>query len=289
MALGYLYGLLSVAFSSLYHLLLKFGLHRLSALQAAFIETLFTLLFCLLYQRARTRSFKFQFNKMMLICGLLNSAGMILFCIGLKLLSPITVGLLGRTSIMFSIILSYIWANEQISILEVFLIILGFIGCYAFIYQESSYSNLAGVLVTLAYALFFAITNILTKLKLSKIPANDLLLSSRLITLLILLVYELFWDHQKTLFFDLRSTGFIALASFFGIFVGFNFYYAGLKRSRLSIFTMIRSTGPLFVAAYSWPFFPVHMTWLRWLGALILFLSVFALVGLDLKRKEQKR
>lgn len=287
MAIGYILGVLSVAFSSLYHLLLKFGLNNINAFQAAFLETICTLIFCFIYQRIRTKSFRFQFNSTILLCGIINALGLIAFCVGLKLLSPVTVGLLGRTSIMFSILLSFIILKEVTSVPEVILILLGFIGCYMFIYRDAKYDSSVGILVTLAYAFFFAVTNIITKMKLSTVPSNDLLLSSRLVTFIMLSFYAVFADSDHFFSIAPKNLGFVALASFLGIFVGFNLYYAGLKYCRLSVFTMIRSTGPLFVAAYSWPFFPVTMTLAKWIGAAALFFSVLALVMVDVKKKER--
>jgi len=285
---GYWLGLYSVLFSSLYHPFLKFSLQSFNATQAALAEVVFTLIFCFLFQRYKSGGLKFQWNSTILLCGILNAVGLISFCIGLKLLSPVTVGLLGRTSILFSILLSVVILKEKITLPQAILIIVGFLGCFLFVFQDSKFSSAVGIALSLIYALFFAITNIITKVKLNHIPGNDLLLTSRAISLIFILIYAFFSGDLNWEILNPEALGWAGMASFFGIFVGFNLYYAGLKLTNLSVFTMIRSTSPLFVAIYSWPFFPVPLPNFKIFGGLLLFFSVLFLVAVDFKKMKKE-
>ncbi|SNZ17434.1 EamA-like transporter family protein [Terribacillus aidingensis] len=77
--------------------------------------------------------------------------------------------------------------------------------------------------------------------------------------------------------YPVSGIGLIALSSLLTGFIGTLFLYEALKYLRFSIANTIRAFSPILLAAISYPFFPIELTWQKITGALIMLVSILLL------------
>ena len=283
--------ILSVIVMSVTPVLNKFSLGFINPVLAMFVNSLFSAIFAICYSLISQRNFGLKWNPYLFISGILNGLGIIFLFSSLNLLSPLVVGFLGRFYVVFSIIIATLIAKEIFKRLEFVLIISAISGAFLFSYKGFEISKYFGITLVLAYAFCFAFGNYLVKICIDKkiSTATDSLVTSNFVALVMISIFALFQYNVEIYKVQLVGIGFAAIGSFCSGFVGLILYYEGLKFISFGKANIIRATGPLFVAAFSWYFFPVSLTSYNWIGAIILLISVslLALYGRS-KSKETK-
>ncbi|PYZ97554.1 multidrug DMT transporter permease [Alteribacter lacisalsi] len=276
---GHVLNLFSVVMVATGPLLAKFGLVTASPGQAALVNTFTIATASLLYGFAVKSPVTFYRDRKVFILALFNFLGVIFLFISLDLLSPVQIGFLGRFYTVFAVILSVLILKETISRREWGWIALAVAGAFVFMETGSGYtSQAAGSVFALLYTFFFALTNICIKLTLTeKREANSLLFTSNMVTGFLVLLYAGGSGDLHLAEWTFYSTGMIVLSSLLSGFSGTILLYAALKYLRFAIANATRAFSPVILAALSYPFFPVPLTWQNIIGATILLCSVVCL------------
>ncbi|RLY75788.1 EamA family transporter, partial [Staphylococcus hominis] len=173
---GYLFNIISVAIMSLTPILNKLSLTDLSPIQASFFNALFSTLILLITVLLDKSKIKIYHNKFIWLLGITNTIGILLQYVSLSLLDPVSVGLLGRFYIIFALFLSVLFLNETLCKNDILPIIFAVIGSFLITHFSGDFNSILGVIVTLSYTFFFALTNMLAKKTVKDIDSKTILL-----------------------------------------------------------------------------------------------------------------
>jgi drug/metabolite transporter (DMT)-like permease len=274
---GILLNVVSVLIMSLSPLINKFSLGFFSPVQAALYSSIFAALFCYLYAIVNKKNIRLIKNKFIWLVGFTNAVGIILLFISLDLLSPITVGFIGRFYIVFAIMLSALILKEKFNNRDKLLICLAIVGTFLFVEKDTTGMSLIGALIALGYTFLFALTNTLVKKTIHSSDSNSILFYNNIISTIFILGFILISGQISQFSFNFNGILLIIMSSFLSGFLGLLLFYEGLKYIDFSVANLIRTCGPIFVAFYSWWFFPIELTITNILGAILLLSSVIVM------------
>ncbi|WP_088033896.1 DMT family transporter [Evansella clarkii] len=285
---GVILNILSLLIMSLSPLINKFSLGYFEPMTAALFNSIFASIFCFLYGLVIKEKIEFIKDKYIWLIGFTNAVGLICLFLSLSFLSPVTVGFLGRFYIIFAIILAVVMLKEKFMKVDVALIVTAVIGTFLFVEKGSELNSYLGIAFALLYTFLFALTNTLVKKKVSSYSSNSILFYNNALSSVFIAVFILIFGGFQTTSFHLEGMFLLFLSAFFSGFLGLLLFYEGLKHIRFSTANLIRSTGPLVVAFYSWWFFPIELTIQNIIGAILLLGSVI-LVTIKPKKIYGKR
>lgn len=275
---GILLNFLSVSTVSLVPLLNKFSLSHLNTAQAALFNAFFALLLCWLFAAVRGKKITWPKDKKIFFIGLTNAGGLICLFESLDMLGPITVGMLGRFYLIFTIGIAVAVFHERLNLKQLGMIALMFIGVILFSYSdELNFTSLIGILVAVLYTLLFAVCNSMVKVLVKDYDSNSVLFGNNAVTFLCLVVYATGTGDLMQGEWHLAGVGIVFLSSFANGFLGQLLFYESFKYIGFSIANLIGSLQPVLVALYSWPFFKIELTGLKWTGACLIIGSVMYL------------
>jgi len=285
---GYGYNIASILMMGVGPLIAKFGLQTISASAAAFINACTIVIASFIWGMLRKEPVKFYVSKDMTLLSVCNVLGVLFMYVSLSLLSPVQVGFLGRFYTVFAVLLSFVLLREKISKTEWMLVLLAVAGTFLFITPKDSGSlSVAGVICALLYTFFFALCNVLIKWRMEKgRNSNSILFTNSLWTFFLLALYLLIFPVSWQV--SAQSVSLTAAASLMTGFLGTLFLYEALKRIRFSIANIMRAASPVILAIVSYPFFPVPLTSLNILGAVILLASIILIGITDYKKRRLK-
>lgn len=284
---GILLNMLSVLVMSLSPLINKFSLSYISPIYAALFSSIFAAMFCFIYSKITNNKINLIKNKFIWIVGLTNATGIVFLYISLDLLSPVIVGFIGRFYIIFAILLSVILLKEKFSNKDKILIILAIIGTFLFVEKDTNGMHFLGILIALCYTFLFAFTNTMVKITIKNSDSNSILFYNNLISVIFISLFIFFTGRLEEFSFNYNGITLVLVSAFFSGFLGLLLFYEGLKHIEFSTANLIRSSGPIIVAAYSWWFFPVTLSLLNILGAILLLCSIL-LISTKPKIKNKK-
>lgn len=271
---GVLFSILSVLIMSLTPLLNKFSLDYYDPIFAALLNSLFAAFFCFLYSFVIKERIKIVKSKMLWLIGITNSIGLLCLFISLSLLSPITVGFIGRFYTIFAILLAVIMLKEKLKHIDKILILLAILGTFLFVEKGASLDNYLGILAALLYTLFFALTNTLVKKTIEGVSSNTILFYNNIISVIFLFIFMIIAGNFSSLSFHAEGIVFILIGAFFSGFLGLILFYESIKLIDFSLANLIRAAGPIVIAFYSYWFFPIDFTVSNVLGAFLIISSI---------------
>lgn len=278
MGKGISLNIISVLIMSLAPIINKFALGHVNPVQAALLSSIFALVFCYLYARIIGESITIIKNKYIWLIGLFNALGVICLYSSLNMLSPISVGFIGRFYIVFALLLSVVMLKEKFGRREFYLIILAIVGTFLFVEKDSNYSSLLGIGLALCYTFFFALTNTLVKITIKNVSSNTVLFYNNGISIIFIFVFAMISGESLSISnINYQGITLILLSAFLSGFLGLLLFYEGLRHIDFSLANLIRSLGPIIVAIYSWPFFPIDINVYNITGATFLLISVILL------------
>ncbi|KYG31949.1 DMT family transporter [Alkalihalobacillus trypoxylicola] len=278
----------SVMIMSLTPLLNKFSLDYFHPLYAALLNCLFAGLFCFIYALIKKEKVIWIMNKKIWMIGLTNAVGLVCLFISLDYLSPVTVGFLGRFYTIFAIILAVLILKEKLKRLDMILILIAILGTFLFVEKGATMDSYLGIAVAIFYTFFFALTNTLVKISLKEVSANMLLFYNNMISILFIFLFMSVTGNLSYISFNVNGMLFIFIGALLSGFLGLILFYEALRYIHFSLANLIRATGPILVAIYSYWFFPVELTFLNILGAVLLLCSI-VLISMKPKQLYKKR
>jgi drug/metabolite transporter (DMT)-like permease len=259
---------------SLSPLINKFSLGFFDPFYAALFNSIFAAIFCYLYSIIIREKISFIKNKYLWLIGLTNALGLVCLFISLSYLSPVTVGFLGRFYIIFAILLAVIMLKERFKRIDTLLIITAIVGTFLFVDKEGNLDSYIGIITALLYTFLFALTNTLVKRTVNTHNSNSILFYNNAISAILIFLFIVISGNLSFQNIEVEGLLLLMVSAFFSGFLGLLLFYNGLKYIKFSLANLIRSTGPIIVALYSWWFFPVELTFSNIFGAILLLGSV---------------
>ena len=186
---GVILNLLSVIIMSLTPLMNKFSLINIPPIIASFYNALFSSLFCILLILFSKKGLPIIKNKYIWLIGLTNTLGIVAQYCSLSYLEPITVGLIGRFYIVFSLLLSVIILKEKIQKKDLPTIIFCILGSFFVVDTNATFNNITGIFLAFSYTFLFALTNILAKKLIGSIESTTLLMYNQLISTVLIGIF----------------------------------------------------------------------------------------------------
>lgn len=270
---GYLFNIISIAIMSLTPILNKLSLTDLSHIQASFFNALFSTLILLITVLLDKSKIKIYHNKFIWLLGITNTIGILLQYVSLSLLDPVSVGLLGRFYIIFALFLSVLFLNETLCKNDTFPIIFAVIGSFLITHFSGDFNSILGVIVTLSYTFFFALTNMLAKKTVKDIDSKTILLYNQATSTLLLGIILIVTNHLHTIHISIGLFSILLSALCSGV-IGLLLFYEGLKYISFREANIIRTLNPIFVFIFSFPFFPLPLTPKFITGAILIIISI---------------
>ncbi|TSB45563.1 DMT family transporter [Alkalicoccobacillus porphyridii] len=271
---GLILSVFSILIMSLTPLLNKFSLDYYSPVFAALLNSVFAGLFCYLYSLVIKERIRVVKSKMLWLIGLTNSIGLICLFVSLDLLSPITVGFVGRFYTIFAIMLAVFVLKEKLKRIDLVLIGLAIVGTFLFVEKGATADSYIGIAAALMYTLFFALTNTLVKKTVEGISSNTILFYNNLISVVLIAGFMIITGDLGSMTFQAEGIIFILLGAFFSGFLGLILFYESIKLIDFSLANLIRAVGPIVVALYSYWFFPIEFTVSNVAGAILILGSI---------------
>lgn len=270
---GYLFSIISVAIMSLTPILNKLSLTDLSPIQASFFNALFSTLILLITVLLDKSKIKIYHNKFIWLLGITNTIGILLQYVSLSLLDPVSVGLLGRFYIIFALFLSVLFLNETLCKNDTLPIIFAVIGSFLINHFSGDFNSILGVIATLSYTFFFALTNMLAKKTVKDIDSKTILLYNQATSTLLLGIILIVTNHLHTIHISIGLFSILLSALCSGV-IGLLLFYEGLKYISFREANIIRTLNPIFVFIFSFPFFPLPLTPKFITGAILIIISI---------------
>ena len=285
--IGFWLNIGSVAIMAVAPLLNKFALGTVAPSIAALIASGWALLFSGVLCIARKQSLALRRRDLPLFAsGFASAVGTILLFESLARISPVLVGLIGRFYVVMSVLLAYFVLRERPAKSDWICGGLAIIGAAIFV-PKGGGGTMLGVGFAIAYTFLFALSNTLAKTNLSRCSAESQLYITTLVTVLTLCAYV--GIRGVTTSVPLRAVGLLAGSAFCGTFLGLWLFYQGLKYIDFYTANVIRTTSPVWVALFAWPFFPVPITWDFVVGSGLMLGSLLALGILKARRARAAR
>lgn len=277
MAVGYLVSFLSLLIMSASVVLNKFGLSYVHPTTAALLGMLFVALISAVYEIATKGSPRFTNPFGLIAIGVTNTIGVLLYYLSLQLLDPTTFSFIGRFSVVFGILLAPLVLRERVRLGQMPFILLAVGGTFLFVGGGAEVS-FSGLILAFGFPFFFALAGALVKLFATDVTPNQIVLANSVIAIPVLLAYGLIMGEGLWLVAKIDGIYLVLAGALFSGFVGLILFYKGLRHISYIEANLIRSLGPLAVAAMSIPFFPPKLSMTNALGGLLLLLSLVGLV-----------
>ena len=189
------------------------------------------------------------------------------------MLDPVSVGLLGRFYIIFALFLSVLFLNETLCKNDTLPIIFAVIGSFLITQFSGDFNSILGVIATLSYTFFFALTNMLAKKTVKDIDSKTILLYNQATSTLLLGIILIVTNHLHTIHISIGLFSILLSALCSGV-IGLLLFYEGLKYISFREANIIRTLNPIFVFIFSFPFFPLPLTPKFITGAILIIISI---------------
>lgn len=275
--MGTLYGFVSVFLMSSVPVMNKFILTTISPIQGAFANAAISTLFFGIIGFSKTRSFKIKIDRYSAIAGVANAIGLVLVFSAIERIHPALAGLMGRLGIVFAMVLSVAFLGEKPEKVELVLAAIALLGAAGSALSEFNSASTVGLLMAMGSALSFNFSNLCLKLASHQGTNLNIMTLMNLISALVLACGFGLIPEQINLPHEINAWALIIFATLVGSCLGYWFYLISLRKITLSMASLIRATGPLFTAAFAYPFFGLNLNTGQALSASVLMASVIGL------------
>lgn len=273
---GLLINVVSVVCNSIAPIFNKFAMMSLDAMEAAFLGTLLTTVLTLLFWSFRRFEISWRLAKQLWPIAFCNALGVLCLYLALARLNPVTFGFMGRLYIVFTTALSVLILKESVARKEWWLIIAAVVGAILVGSKGASVEDsTTGILFAIAYTFLFATSNMLVKRNLkSANPMSILFFNNVTAFVVVSVLFALSGLHFHR--FDWAVASFVGAGSVF-TFLALATLFVGFGHLSFRLANLIRATSPLWIAGFSWPFFPIHLNASNLSGGALLIVSIFGL------------
>lgn len=214
----------------------------------------FSLLICLYYYQEIKQQFSLQILKLCLPISLVNLIGIVSPYYSNSILSPITLGILSRFYLVFTIILSVHLLHEKFTKKQLILISFSIIGCICFVLRGNvEQYSIFNVFIRLLSSFCFAISYTLTKVKSVTLDPKIMFFYNNLIG--ILPVYGYFILTDSTFIWPTLLEYIFLICAAGCFFISMMLFFKNLKFLSFGEANALRSLSPVMLFIISFPFF----------------------------------
>ncbi len=263
--------------------------HQMSALTIVFLEHAFALIIAILSVFFfKKEKFKLEFLPMLgaATIGIIGSAlANVFFTMSFQYVNPSVSILLQKTQPIVVILLSWIFLGEKLSLQffvwgAIALIAAFFLSFpHGFSMSEMQDANFSGVILALVAALFWAISTVIGKLTLKRMPSPHLTLWRFFFGFLTLWAMVNYVPQSRIEIPFVTADSSIMLSIFFMAlvpgFLGVALYYRGLSRLKASVATLLELAFPLCAVFVNSRFLNLHLENVQLIAAAVLMFCIF--------------
>lgn len=268
--------------------LIKISYGYIQIEQAILLEAVFTAFFAFIAAKIKGDGVRFALSIPMAVAAIFNAVGLILLFESLKSVHPATVGFLGRLYFVYAVLLGMTYLKESQSRTDLILIFLITVGVFFISLDETVNlvsEEFIGLCFAALYPLFFASQNAIVK-KLVKDHSNqDILFTTKMISLAPLLVYLIVNIGLEGLSFNPYGGLIIGISTFISTFLGLTLMYQALREGSFITINLMKAFQPIFVTIFSLALFPVALGENFWIGASLVVVPAVISVVIRHKRE----
>jgi drug/metabolite transporter (DMT)-like permease/2-polyprenyl-3-methyl-5-hydroxy-6-metoxy-1,4-benzoquinol methylase len=273
---GLLFGFASALLMAFTPLLNKLSIESSNLGTSSITNSLLSFIFSLLlFWKSRKTDSEHQLssaNSPIFFVGIFNGIGMLLMFFSLEQISPSISGFYGQSYTIFAVGFAVIFLKEKIQ--QIQLLFLSFIifGGLLFSYEGSISNNYSSIMLIVFSAFCFAASNFLAKKSTTNQKSEKILLLTNFSSLLVTIMYWILHDFSFN--FSLHSFSFNIISAAIGSFGGMLLFYKSLDLIGFSYANLIRSINPVAIFLFSYPFFPVNLEFISYIGASLIILGL---------------
>ncbi len=190
--------------------------------------------------------------------------------------NPTIVSFLANTSPIFVIILGFMFLKERFSYPEIFGILVTILGVGLINFTESGIElkqlNSPASLATFTFALFYGISLVLAKTKVSTLPSSVITLYRNMALFLGFVLYNLYIFRIPT--YSEESILYILIGSLFGPFLGTILTFSALKYLDASKVTLIITSRSFFIILGSFIFLGILPNQNQFIGGILTVIGI---------------
>lgn len=207
-----------------------------------------------------------------IIIGVLVAASTVLNYAAVEFVDPGTASLLGKTSVVFSLMLGVFWLRERLRPVEVAGALLALVGAFIISFQPGDLLRFGSVMV-LASTFFYALHTAIVKRHGEGIEFGDFFLF-RIASIAIFLF--LFATVRRQLVWPTPIAWLLVfVAGTVDVVISRSLFYLSLRRMPMSIHTIILTLSPVVTIGWSLLLFGQFPTALGLIGGALVILGVF--------------
>ncbi len=248
------------------------GIEPLSfSYQTVFGAAVILFLYIILVRAKDFKEVKIKSLPSLIAVGVLGSGvATILTFYGLKYSTSINYGFLIKSTIIFSILLAFVFLKEKITIKKVALMIVLLLGAYLISTKGQTIYPKAGDLIILAAAFFLSTANVMAKPLLKKYSAELVTFFRTFFGALVILIFVPFIVPK---FYLIQDIPLFILRSIF-VFLSLFFLNKAIKATNVSYLTMMSMMYSVFVVILGYFILNETLSLIQAIGGVLIIVSV---------------
>lgn len=224
--------------------------------------------------------------KKLILFGMLNSIGIILFWYSLRAIGASSTAFLSRTEVIFILLFGVFLLKERFNKLELVGMLMAIIGLFAFTYSPATVFNFAAIYVILR-TISYSLGMVIAKKEIQKIDPFVFVFVRIFLPFIFLTIY--FFSISQPRIPDTRSIAILAtIPPLSGVFAFFLLYTA-FKYIDLSKATIVAGLYPIAVWIFSWILFGESLTLLQIIGGALILIGVSVIMFFKNINKKVKK
>jgi O-acetylserine/cysteine efflux transporter len=250
------------------------NVETMNVLFTAFASLCFLAFFGVFKKVVYVRSIRENWLKIALM-SLFSAVGSVLYTYGIFLYGPVTATFLVQFTAVFTILFGVRFFKEQFTQLEAFGVVMAVVGVFVLAYGDLSLETV-GTAVLLGAALFFALTNLLSKLYVKKLNPVALAGGNSMFVFLFIFAYTILAGRLETVF-PSETLVYTILGAATGIVVSFILFFKALQVFEVSKAATIRTMEPFLTSIFSFAILALTPTANQLLGGALIVVGVVIL------------
>ena len=196
-------------------------------------------------------------------------------------IDPGTAALLGKSGIVFGLLLSFFWLHEKLSRPQIIGSAIALLGVAVITYQPGDYLRLGSLLVV-GSTFLYAVHTAIVKRYSGRMAFVDFFFYRLLFTTAFLLIFSA--ARSALILPTATAWAILILAGTVDVVLSRALYYIALQRMQMSVHTIVLTASPVVAIVWSIAFFNVHPTGQQILGGLGVLLGVLIVTGIGQRR-----
>lgn len=275
------FALLAAFFSGLTTIFAKAGINKANSTLVTGLRTIVIVIVTIIIYvifRESIKNISIKTIIYIILSGITTALLWISYFKALSLANVNMVTPIDKTSIILTLILSFIFLKESITINKIISIILILTGTYLMVKKEKEKKNSKWIIYAILTAVFTSLATILGKVGIKNIDPNFATLIKTIIVLIIIwIIIVIKKDYKDIKLLDKKNYLFITLSGI-STSLSWLFYFLALKRGEASIVFPIEKMSVVVAIIGSSIFLKEKLDKKAVIGLILLFISTFILI-----------